>query len=388
MLFHLAWARTPAIEPVIVELGADRGRASLLLGAGLLGKTKPKFISVAFPTGDPIDVLFVNAAPDNEKLHEELLLWAPSVKAGGIVALRGASRESLVEKLQPPQFDELRSVENLVWAVKQCGPSPADATNREQRLLDVALEAMLHLNTMPAFAEADTRPAAARLQDYVVRSAREIAEERHAVEALRRSWSWRITAALRLAVDVFQTANGLLAARSSVSGFTQWIRYRKQLRTSGLLDERYYRTQNAGVAWAGASPLLHFLVCGAAEGKNPNELFDTEYYVRRYPDVANSDLNPLVHYLTRGAYAGFDPHPYFDSSFYLEQNPDVSEAGLNPLAHYLAPGIAEGRDPNPWFDTSEYLEQNTDVAVFGLNPLTHQLKQARQGRDRRACSRS
>jgi hypothetical protein len=115
-------------------------------------------------------------------------------------------------------------------------------------------------------------------------------------------------------------------------------------------------------------PLLHFFVCGASEGKNPNELFDLDFYTRCYPDVARSGVNPLIHYLRTGAYEGRDPHPHFDSSFYLEQNPDVREGRLNPLAHYLAPGIAEGRDPNPWFDTSEYLEQNPDVVTFGSEP--------------------
>jgi hypothetical protein len=416
VLFQLARMRTPPIDAVIVELEPGQGSASLLLAAGLMGKTRPQLISVPRAGCDPaeqdawrknlercgldeiaeegtgpfgacIDILFVNATMEPERLESDLESWTAYVKAGGLVVLREASGEASSEKLQLPQYYERRRVGNLAWAVKQCGPSLRAKLPAGDNPLEGAIEAMLHFNTMPASAEEGTRIAAARLQDYMVRAAREIAEERHAVEALRRSWSWRITAVLRRTVDVLATATGLLAPGSRISGITQWIRYRKQLRASGLLDERYYRNQNSGVAWAGASPLLHFLVCGAKEGRNPNELFDVEYYVRRYPEVADSGLNPLVHYLMTGAYEGRDPHPHFDSTFYLEQNPDVREAGLNPLAHYLAPGIAESRDPNPWFDTSEYLEQNPDVATFGLNPLTHQLKQAGTGGRSRRCSR-
>lgn len=408
-LFQLAWMRMPPIDPVIVELGPARGQASLLLAAGLLGKTQPRLFALSHGASDRaerddwssnlrrcgldeiareseghpgcgVDLLFVNVQGSGP-LDTELQFWSPLVKTGGLVVLHGASREIFSID---SQYGKVRQVENLVWAVKECSGS-ADGPSDDGR--NAAIEAMLHLNPAPAFAEERTRAAAARLQDYVVRAGREIAEARHAVEALRNSWSWRVTAPLRRTMEAVHTAAGLLAAKPGASDLTQWMRYRKQLRASGLLDERYYRSQNAGSVWAAASPVLHFLVCGAKDGKNPNELFDIEYYVRRYPEVAAAGVNPAVHYLTSGAYAGWDPHPYFDSSFYLEENPDVREAGLNPLAHYLAPGIAEGRDPNPWFDTAEYLEQNPDVATFGLNPLTHQLKQDRGLRKSRECSR-
>ncbi len=266
----------------------------------------------------------------------------------------------------PPTYSDFRNVDGLAWAVKQ----------QETHVLDVPLDAAEEF-------------AIARQQDFVRRAVREIAEDRHAIEALRQSWSWRLTAPLRLAIETLQAIMGVLATfgrgspKERLFGLAQWVRFGRQIRASGLLDERYYRDTHPGVAWAGTSPLLHFLVCAASAGDQPNELFDVEYYLGRYPDVALSGINPLIHYLRSGAGEGRDPHPHFDTSFYVEQNPDVRDARLNPLAHYLAPGIAEGRDPNPWFDTSEYLEQNPDVAIFGLNPLVHQLD---AWSNRRLCS--
>ncbi len=442
LLFQLARARTPSIDPVIVELGAGRGKTAALLAAGLCGKTRPRLFSmqrageagsdigagsemdqqalhrnlrrcglahILGTTADwsgpdsegrrAIDILLINATAEGDALHNDLSHWAPFVKLGGIVILRGAS----LENLPSPHYSDLRQVETLAFAVKQSPASlPAGATDeihsdagvkQLRYLLDRSIDAMLRQYSTPGVLDEQlfhrdargehlkdvTEIAMARLQDYVRRSAKQLAEDRHAIRALHRSWSWRLTKPLRLSIELLNATAGLFGSfahgspRTRIAGLTQWILFGKQLRASGLLDERYYRDLYHDVAWARTSPVLHFCVCGVSEGKNPNELFDVDYYLRRYPDVAQSGVNPLVNYLKTGAYEGRDPHPHFDSSFYLEQNPDVRESGLNPLAHYLAPGIAEGRDPNPWFNTLEYLEQNPDVATFGLNPLTHHL---------------
>ena len=367
VLFHLALARTPSIEPVIVEVGPGQGKITLLLAAGLCDKIRPRLFCVQRDADDeplrrnlrrcgldhilaPTDA---NAAIDLLVIHREddLASWAPFVKKSGIVLLHGCS-PGAEERFQWPEYSDFRRMSAIAWAVKQTGAGHSED----------AIEI-----------------ATARLQDYIRRSIGEIAEDRHALEELRRSWSWRLTAPLRFGIEMLQAIAGLLGCltqgspKAAITGFAQWILFGRQVRASGLLDERYYRDSHPGVAWARTNPMLHFFVSGARERHRPNELFDMDYYLGRYPDVARAAVNPLVHYLRSGAYEGRDPHPHFSSSFYLDQNPDVRESRLNPLAHYLAPGIAEGRDPNPWFDTSEYLEQNLDVATFALNPLVHRL---------------
>ena len=372
---------------------------------------------------DCIDILFIRASEDYGSLQGDLSRWSPFVKRSGLVVLHASSPDlsalsrAMAEDLRAPRYGDLRRIDGLVWAEKQSLDSrittvkdttvnQIDLSAREQEMkrlsneleqlrnmVDSLIEVMLRPKTIPSLGKAglpypdppqiehledSTRIAIGKLQDYLRRASKELLQNRHTIEALHRSWSWKLTAPLRSGVQAFRAIAGLLRSLSSGSpyarmqGLVQWMRFGRGIRASGLLDERYYQENHPGVPWAQASSSLHFFVCGASEGDKPNELFDTKFYLGRYPDVAHSGMNPLVHYLKHGAYEGRDPHPHFDSSFYLEQNPDVREAQLNPLAHYLAPGIAEGRDPNPWFDTSEYLEQNPDVVDFMLNPLTHQ----------------
>jgi hypothetical protein len=399
---------------LIVQLGPFEEKVLLLLAAGLRGKEKPKVLSFRGPGAegdgghrnqlvfqrlmqrcrlgrmvestaghsndafvnwhDSIDILCISARADDDALHCDFARVSPFVRPGGVVILHAPAglpslSQALAENLRGPGYRDFRQVDGLAWAVKRSGGLPPN---------------------IPA-------DATARLQDYARRAAYELAENRHTIQALRRSWSWRLTAPLRLALRTFLAIAGIIQSLGSsptarMVGLGQWIRFGREVGASGLWDERYYGAHNAGVTWAQELPLLHFFVRGASEGNWPNELFDIEYYTGCYPDVAKSGFNPLVHYLKTGAYQGLDPHPHFDSSFYLEQNPDVREANLNPLAHYLAPGIAEGRDPNPWFDTSEYLEQSPELVDFGLNPLAHYLLQHSKppstGRpDHPACSR-
>jgi len=105
-----------------------------------------------------------------------------------------------------------------------------------------------------------------------------------------------------------------------------------------------------------------------------SNLFDRRWYLQSYPDARNTKLDALLHYLRCGAAEGRAPNPFFDTGWYLERNPDVKSAGINPLFHYLHYGAAEGRDPSPLFATEWYRQENPDVAATGLSPLAHYLK--------------
>lgn len=78
-----------------------------------------------------------------------------------------------------------------------------------------------------------------------------------------------------------------------------------------------------------------------------SKVFDVKWYLQRYPDVKASQADPIVHYLTCGAAEGRDPGPAFHTKWYLQENPDVAAQGINPVVHYLQFGRQEGRLPAP-----------------------------------------
>ena len=67
-------------------------------------------------------------------------------------------------------------------------------------------------------------------------------------------------------------------------------------------------------------------------------LFDAEWYLLTYPDVKASGLDPIVHYLMFGARELRNPSVNFDTAAYLQQNADVETKGLNPLYHFIRYG--------------------------------------------------
>ncbi len=75
--------------------------------------------------------------------------------------------------------------------------------------------------------------------------------------------------------------------------------------------------------------------------------FDEEWYRHQYPDVAQCSADPAEHYLLHGAAEGRNPSPLFDTLFYCGSNPDLLGCEHNPLIHFLQHGQDEGRLPLP-----------------------------------------
>ena len=71
-------------------------------------------------------------------------------------------------------------------------------------------------------------------------------------------------------------------------------------------------------------------------GRSP--LFDAEWYLLTYPDVKAAGVDPVVHYLMSGARELRNPSVNFDTAAYLQQNADVQRKGFNPLYHFIRYG--------------------------------------------------
>lgn len=148
---------------------------------------------------------------------------------------------------------------------------------------------------------------------------------------------------------------------------------RKLIEDSKLFDGQWYLAEYLDVAKSGVDPLMHFLVNGAKEGRDPNPLFDAQWYVDQYPEVAKAGANPLVHYIDKGVALGYDPNPLFDTDWYLEKYLNNAKDN-NPLTHYLSTGAAENYNPSPYFSNGYYINQNPDIAKLNINALAHYLR--------------
>lgn len=75
----------------------------------------------------------------------------------------------------------------------------------------------------------------------------------------------------------------------------------RDVRNSGLFDEKWYLENFPDVRILGMDPIKHFLWVGAMLGRNPSPNFDMESYLREYGDVEKANLNPLLHYIRWGS---------------------------------------------------------------------------------------
>ena len=80
--------------------------------------------------------------------------------------------------------------------------------------------------------------------------------------------------------------------------------------------------------------------------KDSSEFVESQY-LEMYPDIKTSSLEPVVHYLLFGAIEARNPSTTFSSLNYIQTYADVAESGQNPLLHYIRHGQFEGRKPNP-----------------------------------------
>jgi uncharacterized protein YkwD len=158
-----------------------------------------------------------------------------------------------------------------------------------------------------------------------------------------------------------------------------------------LFSTSGYLAANPDVRGINITPMQHFDRFGWREGRDPSAGFDTGLYLRHNPDVAAAGVDPLLHYLTTGRFEGRAAWAAigdrvdasgFDRDFYLLANPDVAASGMDARQHYAQFGAQEGRNPNGWFDTSYYLAHNPDVAAARADPLEHYHQFGwREGRD-------
>jgi hypothetical protein len=147
-----------------------------------------------------------------------------------------------------------------------------------------------------------TRLGSDRAHAYGQTGLRDRPSARGRLTALRRTRLWRTASMLRSAPGVLALACRTRSVRQSV--------------------------RDVGHLLVGPRTLSS--ACVVAQ----SPLFDAAYYTERYQDVATTH-HPLIHYVLWGASEGRQPHALFDPAFYLKQYPDVARSRHEPLSHFL-----------------------------------------------------
>ncbi len=131
-----------------------------------------------------------------------------------------------------------------------------------------------------------------------------IMEKDKDIAQLKSSFSWKITKPLRVA-DAF--------LRRLYKQFGRIITIQRNIRLiskSGLFDKDYYLTQNPDFKYAKIFPIMHYLLFGGFEGRNPSPGFHSGFYLDKYKEVSKCGINPLVHYILHGEKEGRAPTAY------------------------------------------------------------------------------
>jgi glycosyltransferase involved in cell wall biosynthesis len=169
-----------------------------------------------------------------------------------------------------------------------------ESVRREQQI--AASGAQLRSDLKRMSAELDAARATVRAQDEREVLLRKELDQREAritelgdnLGRLYQSWSWRVGRPIRMVSGGMRRIKRLRCSLSSDA---------RALRKSGLFDEEFYRRRYPDVAATGVDPVVHYLLYGAGEGRDPSERFSTAAYAAAHAELASSGINPLVHYV-------------------------------------------------------------------------------------------
>lgn len=108
------------------------------------------------------------------------------------------------------------------------------------------------------------------------------------------------------------------------------------VRRADLFDPIYYLEQYRDVSSAHIDPMLHYLLSGSSERRNPSALFDTAFYVEQHPEAGKKGTDPLLHYIRHGRDAGFNTLPKLNPSSSEKTNP----RSFSSVPHLYPPRIS------------------------------------------------
>lgn len=229
------------------------------------------------------------AMRENERITREQLAYQETLRLeadtermrleGALVQIR-AERDRL-------QAEARRNSEMLLAAARVPELESALAQTRKATLLMQAErdEETHRANSLAVEREAMTR--------FIARNRKLGAKLRS--QLWRRSWARPLSDALSL-VNLSLSRGPSQAARA--------LHMARTIRKSGDFDVAYYLHRNWDVTALGQDPVLHYVVAGAREMRDPSPAFSTRGYIERHGDVARVGDPALFHFVSHGRAEG------------------------------------------------------------------------------------
>jgi hypothetical protein len=160
----------------------------------------------------------------------------------------------------------------------------------------------------------------------------------------------------------------------------------------GLFDEAWYLARNPDLGTLHKTPLLHYMIWGYREKRDPAPFFTAELYKLSCPQFKMYEQNPILHFILTGV---DDPKVeknvrymhvseeqrkrilalgLFDEAWYRKAYPSVPYYGKEPFRYHQTIGWRLNRKPFESFDEEAYAAANPDFIPGQTNPVIHMLE--------------
>jgi glycosyltransferase involved in cell wall biosynthesis len=187
----------------------------------------------------------------------------------------------------------------------------------------------------------DNRRDLRRRDEEIARLNSLVASLRRTITEILASTSWRVTAPLRGLRPAAQLAYWLVTLQ--IFARLREHRQVRRIRDSGAFDADFYAAEYPDTV-ASIDPVQHYLLFGAAEGRDPSPAFDSAAYVAEHPEAAGAGRNPLIHYLETRRPTG--PPPWRPDWNSIKPAMPALEAALR-AALYAAAQARDEIEPAP-----------------------------------------
>lgn len=156
-----------------------------------------------------------------------------------------------------------------------------------------------------------------------------------------------------------------------------------RLKASALFDGDYYTTRYQDLKNWEIAPIVHYMLHGFYEGRNPSYLIDMEYVLGQVTKSENESLVKNSTGLLRD-YSGIrqlldstdcSPNALFDNDYFRTVNLFTSSDQL-PIEYYVSnfgvhPENGEIMETTPLLSWRHYINKNADIKSSELSPLEH-----------------